>query len=339
VVRLEATQADGTPLPGWLNFDGQSGLLSGTPPNQGAGDIEIKVTARDDAGREASVSFRPVLASSGAAPQVFPAGDMAMAQRVGALSGETLKPAASDVQGLADKLIAASGLSGSDAGRLQSGVRGFDAMRLPDDDPMAMRDAALMGGTGYRLFVYNGISTVTLDEAGSFRVPPDAFAHTDPNAIVLLEARLASGSPLPSWLKFDGVTGQFSGTPPEGMGGSMEIEVTAKDTDGREAHANFRLVIGDIPVASGEAAPEGQASQLGLAVDKEVADKQHAKATEAARQSGIKVPQAGKHVPAEKPAIRGSASFSEQLSAAKTGQDPLVSRIARAEAEELPRRP
>ena len=339
VVRLEATQADGTPLPGWLNFDRQSGLLSGTPPNQRAGDIEIKITARDDAGREASVSFRPVLGPSGATSQLASAGDIAAAQRVGALSGDLLKPAASDLQGLADKLMSATGISGIDSGRVQTGLRGFDAMRLPDDDPSVTRDAALMGGTGYRLFVYNGISTMTLDDAGTFRVPADAFAHTDPSAIVLLEARLASGSPLPSWLSFDGVTGQFSGTPPEGMRGAIELEVTAKDTDGREAHANFRLVVGEVPVAESDAAADGQNSRLGLAVDKEVADKLREKAIESAKQPAIKAPHVGKPVADDKPVVRGSASFSEQLMVARATQDSLIGRITRSEADEPPQSP
>src|SRR6185503_10614814 len=82
VVRLEATQADGRPLPSWLSFDGQSGLLTGTPPSVQAAGVEIKITARDDAGREASVSFRLQLGAAGPISQL-PAGDLPAAQRVG----------------------------------------------------------------------------------------------------------------------------------------------------------------------------------------------------------------------------------------------------------------
>ena len=236
-------------------------------------------------------------------------------------------------------MMSAAGLSGVDAGRVESGLRGFDAMRLPDDDPRAAQDAALLGGTGYRLFVYNGIAGANLDDAGTFRVPPDAFAHTDPNAIVLLQARLASGSPLPSWLSFDGVSGQFSGTPPEGMREAIDLEVTAKDTEGREARAVFRLVLGELPVAAGDTVPEGQNPSLGLAVDKEVADNLRDKASEAAKQSAVKPFQAGKPVPTDKSANRGAPSFSEQLVVARAGQDPLVGRIAEGDADEPPKRP
>ena len=140
-------------------------------------------------------------------------------------------------------------------------------------------------------------------------------------------------------MSFDGVTGQFSGTPPEGMRGAIELEVTAKDTEGREAHANFRLLVGEVPVADGDAAADGQNSKLGLAVDKEVADKLREKATESVKNSAIKTPHAVKPVPADKSVVRGSASVSEQLMVAKAPQDPLVGRITRTEADEPPQRP
>jgi hypothetical protein len=264
---------------------------------------------------------------------------VAAAQRVGAASDGIQKPTAIEQQALADKLMAAPGFTGIGTGRVEPGLRGFDAMRLPDDDPSVARDAAIMGGTGYRLFVYNGIASAHLDEGGIFRVPPDAFAHTDPSAIVLLEARLASGSPLPSWLSFDGVTGQFSGTPPEGLSGELELEVTAKDTEGREARANFRLELGEARQAEGTVAPDAQNSRLGLAVDKEVADKLREKAAEGAKQPAVKAPVPGKVVPAEKAAAPGAPSFSEQLVVAKANQDPLLGRIVQPEAGTPPPRP
>ena len=81
-----------------------------------------------------------------------------------------------------------------------------------------------------------------------------------------VQARLASGSPLPSWLSFDGVSGQFSGIPPEGMREAIDLEVIAKDTEGREARAIFRLVVGEVPVAEGEAARSSWASSSSSAL-------------------------------------------------------------------------
>ncbi|MFM2058948.1 MAG: hypothetical protein RLY71_3333, partial [Pseudomonadota bacterium] len=57
-VTLYATQADGTPLPRWLSFDGKSGKFVGEPPAGLAQDVAIRVTARDSQGREATTMFR-----------------------------------------------------------------------------------------------------------------------------------------------------------------------------------------------------------------------------------------------------------------------------------------
>ncbi len=57
-VTLSATRADGTPLPGWLSFDGKSGKLVGQPPVNQAEDLAIRITARDSQGREVTTMFR-----------------------------------------------------------------------------------------------------------------------------------------------------------------------------------------------------------------------------------------------------------------------------------------
>lgn len=57
-IRLQATQANGTPLPAWLRFDGKNGTLVGEPPAGWNRDIAVKITARDSKGREATATFR-----------------------------------------------------------------------------------------------------------------------------------------------------------------------------------------------------------------------------------------------------------------------------------------
>ena len=58
VIQLSATQADGKPLPAWLSFDSKSGTLTGTPPAGMNGEVQIRVIARDDQGREAIAVVR-----------------------------------------------------------------------------------------------------------------------------------------------------------------------------------------------------------------------------------------------------------------------------------------
>ena len=58
VVRLSARQADGSPLPAWLQFDASNGSFAGTPPKDFRGEVRISVVARDGAGSEAAALFR-----------------------------------------------------------------------------------------------------------------------------------------------------------------------------------------------------------------------------------------------------------------------------------------
>ena len=57
-VLLQATQADGKPLPTWLRFDGKAGTLVGDPPAGWDRDINVRLVARDSHGREATTMFR-----------------------------------------------------------------------------------------------------------------------------------------------------------------------------------------------------------------------------------------------------------------------------------------
>jgi trimeric autotransporter adhesin len=53
-----ATQASGTPLPGWVTFDPATRTFAGTPPAGAAGTtLEVRVTATDQAGAHAAGSF------------------------------------------------------------------------------------------------------------------------------------------------------------------------------------------------------------------------------------------------------------------------------------------
>jgi hypothetical protein len=92
----------------------------------------------------------------------------------------------------------------------------------------------------------------------SFKIPAGVFGHTDPKAVVTIQATLEDGSPLPSWLKFDPGSGTFSGKPPEGEKQELQIKVTARDDAGSEATVNFKL---DVNENGNQPAGEGQDGQ------------------------------------------------------------------------------
>ena len=114
----------------------------------------------------------------------------------------------------------------------------------------------------------------------------------------------------------------FSGTPPQGIAETLEVEVLARDTEGREARTQFTLQIDAMRLR-----PDAAGLALGMDVDKEEAEKAR---IQAARQAG-EGRAAGKAVTAKagvRPGKPGAASFSDQVSAAKTNRDPLLDRIA-----------
>jgi hypothetical protein len=182
---------------------------------------------------------------------------------------------------------------------------------------------------GQRLFVYRGVPDMqVLDDARApLLVPRDAFAHTDPQAMVMLQARLANGAPLPAWLKFESLRGEFIGSPPGLEQGTVEVEVIARDTEGREAHALFMLQFGASQAGEAAPRPDPDTLVLGMDVDKKEAEKAR---LEAARQAPPREsPAKGTPAHADK---HSAASFSEQVRAAKA-KDPLLERIARGREE------
>lgn len=78
----------------------------------------------------------------------------------------------------------------------------------------------------------------------SLVVPADAFAHTQAKATVRLAVSQQDGRPLPAWIQFDSQTGTFKGEVPAGQTGEMRIKITARDMQGREATAVFRINLG-----------------------------------------------------------------------------------------------
>jgi len=115
------------------------------------------------------------------------------------------------------------------------------------------------------LVLFQGVPDQFVDAGTrlSMTVPADAFAHTQPKAIVRLAAVLQDGRPLPGWVQFNGQTGQFTGDAPKGVTGELKIKLIARDLNGREAVALFRINVGEVR-AKGEAADTASSGKAGL---------------------------------------------------------------------------
>jgi hypothetical protein len=106
--------------------------------------------------------------------------------------------------------------------------------------------AAVIDAPQPALVLFKGVSDqfVERNRPTSFSLPADAFAHTRAEAVISVEARQSNGTPLPAWMQFNAQAGTFNAQPPAGFTGQVEITVVARDSEGREAAATFKLNVG-----------------------------------------------------------------------------------------------
>ncbi len=95
----------------------------------------------------------------------------------------------------------------------------------------------------------------TFAEGDSISVTVPAGAFSDPDGDQLsYSASLADGSMLPTWLQFNSVTREFSGTPDDAQVGTLSIMVTAADAAG-SASQTFDLTVTNVNDAPAVANP------------------------------------------------------------------------------------
>lgn len=72
-----------------------------------------------------------------------------------------------------------------------------------------------------------------------YKLPEGTF--TNGHGAVSLIATQKDGSSLPSWIKFDGVTGKISADVPKGISTPLEIKIQATDSKGDKAETVFKI--------------------------------------------------------------------------------------------------
>jgi VCBS repeat-containing protein len=73
-----------------------------------------------------------------------------------------------------------------------------------------------------------------------FQLPEGTFTGGD--GVIWLYATLRDGSPLPDWIRFDGVTGQIEADVPDSLTEPLEIRVQARDAHGETAETVFKIL-------------------------------------------------------------------------------------------------
>ena len=290
-----AALADGSTLPGWLQFDAATRTFSGTPLNGDVGTLSVTVTAADATGATASDTFDISVANTNDGPQlVAPIGNLAVDEDspldftvpAGTFrdvdAGDELEYIATLDKGAAlPAWLRFDGSTGRFTGTPSNGDVGSYRVHV-----VAIDGAGGVAEDVFELAVENTNDAPTLavplaDQKTReghpflFDVASETFADIDPGELLDLDAMLASGEALPAWLDFDPVTGSFTGTAQRVDVGSYLVRVTATDAAGVSISDDFLITVeavaGQVLVGT-----SGDDSLLGDAGDDTLAGRQGA---------------------------------------------------------------
>ena len=304
---VEATLVDGQPLPNWLTFNKSSGQFTGTPPAGTTGNFDIKLTAKDDRGNSASTEFILRIADS----------------KVGGQD-----PASSNTPSTSVTTTTTGGSTGSETSSNETRPTTVNQPSSPStvssqplnnaplssttsSSPLVLRGSTDGLNDGLQLVIAPAEQSAITNRESVFQLPAGTFKHSDSSAKVNIEAKMADGQALPTWLSFDAENGKFSGTPPANSTGVITLRIVATDDAGNAVSTEFRIRIDPLTEAEQEEVP-------GEAVEQDALE------TETAEQAAKRA-KANQLDPAAQQASllpRGRASLSEQI--ARHGRQGLA---------------
>jgi VCBS repeat-containing protein len=259
---LAASQADGSPLPGWLSFDAVGATFHGTPDNADVGNLALRVTATDSAGASASSAFQMSIANVNDAPAVTNpvAGQSAIENQPFTLTLPA--DAFTDVDAGDSFVLAARNEDGSSLPHWLSfdpATRTFSG--TPRNQDVGTRKLKLLavdrqGAMGTDIFAIDVANvndapllvqpiadqSATVGSPLSFSLAAVTFADIDADDTLTLSATRGDGSPLPAWLSYNPADRSFTGTPGNADGGRLDVRVTATDRAGAFASSQFNIV-------------------------------------------------------------------------------------------------
>ncbi|MFK7945789.1 MAG: tandem-95 repeat protein [Paracoccaceae bacterium] len=262
---IRVRPVDGSTLPAWLVFDAVTLTLSGQPPANFNGVLDLELAVFDgltDVAQPFSLTIEAVNDAPVPADDAFNGG----ANQIITIPAAFLLANDVDVDGDTLTIVGASGGAG------------FTAGVTVDGDVEITRDPALGGQISVGYTVTDGDLTgsaeiiidldiinqapvigtlddirVNEDNAISFTIPDGLITDPDGDSTAIDLTR-EGGLDLPDWLSFDGLTGTLSGQPPADFNGTIALEVSA--FDGQETTtAAFALIVDPVNDAPRLSAP------------------------------------------------------------------------------------
>ncbi|MBE9216279.1 carboxypeptidase regulatory-like domain-containing protein, partial [Plectonema cf. radiosum LEGE 06105] len=220
------TLEDGNALPDWLNFNPETRTFSGTPTNDNVGNLNIKVTATDKAGANATDTFTLEIENVNDAPTVvnqiadttskedevfnFTIPDNTF-NDVDALDELTYSVTLEDGSELPSWLsfdASTRSFSGTpsngDVGTVSIKVVATDSFGETVSDTFTLTVENTNDVPTLESAIANQIATE--DSAFNFTIPDNTFNDVDAEDELTYSVTLEDGSELPSWLTFDAST-------------------------------------------------------------------------------------------------------------------------------------
>jgi Ca2+-binding RTX toxin-like protein len=258
--------ASGADLPGWLTFNPATRSFSGTPGNDDAGTVEVRVMATDGSGAAASDVFALTVGGVNHAPVVAsPIADLntledaALSYQVpgntftDADVGDTLTYAATREDGSAlPAWLAFNAATRTLSGTPDNGQVGGFGIKITTTDAggLSVADSFDLTVTNVNdaptLVTALADQSATEDAAFSFTLLAGSITDVDASDVLSYAATRADGSALPAWLAFNAATLAFSGTPANADVGNLSVRLTATDSAGAAVSDVFDLTVANV---------------------------------------------------------------------------------------------
>jgi Ca2+-binding RTX toxin-like protein len=257
------TSLDGSPLPAWLTFDDGSRTFTGTPTNDDVGARALTITVTDTTGASASTALQLEVANVNDAPvALHPLLDQEAVEdsawQYAIVPGTFFDADPSDRLAYSARLASGSALPEWMHFDPNAGVlAGIPGNADVGNVQVAITASDLAGASAGQTFTVHVVNvndapvavgslagwTLTAGDVATYAVPSSAFTDCDVGDSLSLSATLADGRPLPSWMKFDAASRNFSGAPMPSDAGDLLLKVTATDAAGAFASQSLALQI------------------------------------------------------------------------------------------------
>jgi Ca2+-binding RTX toxin-like protein len=264
-------QANGQPLPDWIVFDGDHGLVHGQPRVGDAGTWALLVTATDGNGATASqpfdliVSHAPVVAAPPVPVRALEDSPFSFTIPEGTFVDADAEDTLSFAVTSLDGTPLPAWLTFDDVSRTLSGIPTNDDVGARALTITATDTTGASASTALQLEVANvNDAPVALhpiadqeaveESAWLYALEPGTFFDADAGDRLAYSARLASGGALPAWMHFDPNALVLAGVPGNDDVGAFQVTITASDLAGARAGQTFTVHIAnvnDAPVAVG----------------------------------------------------------------------------------------